>query len=256
MNEGQDGFSDSDDEAQPWALSLNGTVPAVKPTIHAGKWTTEEEVYTEHLIALFVKGALSDCEEGTTLRAYLSEMLNCKPMRITKKYTTEIYDGKLLYVDTDAKEPSPVYLAAVRGNYLQPKVKRSHKKKMAVDYVASTSIIAPVGWLGSTDEEAMMDPDSSCSDEDLDGQLTPKDIEMLVNLSCVSPHNNKISVDDRASNSIIGAVGWQWGLEATTTDESSSMDDDGSNRCSDEDEEGQLTPEDIEILGNLSWSDK
>mmetsp|Transcript_33934 Transcript_33934/g.34570 ORF Transcript_33934/g.34570 Transcript_33934/m.34570 type:complete len:158 (-) Transcript_33934:283-756(-) len=52
-----------------------------------GKWTVEEEAYTTKLIELFLAGQLdSDIQEGDTLRAYLSKKLNCKPMRITKKY--------------------------------------------------------------------------------------------------------------------------------------------------------------------------
>mmetsp|Transcript_40463 Transcript_40463/g.41281 ORF Transcript_40463/g.41281 Transcript_40463/m.41281 type:complete len:150 (-) Transcript_40463:352-801(-) len=52
-----------------------------------GKWTVEEEAYTSKLIDLFSAGQLdSDVQEGDTLRLYLSKKLNCKPMRITKKY--------------------------------------------------------------------------------------------------------------------------------------------------------------------------
>lgn len=46
----------------------------------------EEEEYTAGIINHFTKGLLK-LPEGTTLRAYLAEKLNCDPMRITKKFT-------------------------------------------------------------------------------------------------------------------------------------------------------------------------
>jgi hypothetical protein len=52
----------------------------------SGKWTIEEELYASRLIRAFESGNLEDCEEGTTLRAYLTKKLNCTPMRISKKY--------------------------------------------------------------------------------------------------------------------------------------------------------------------------
>ena len=38
------------------------------------------------LIEEFEKGTILDCENGCTLRAYLSRKLHCAPMRISKKY--------------------------------------------------------------------------------------------------------------------------------------------------------------------------
>jgi len=52
----------------------------------AGKWSPEEERYATELIVAFESGTLDDCEEGTTLRSYLSKKLNCAPMRISKKF--------------------------------------------------------------------------------------------------------------------------------------------------------------------------
>ena len=52
----------------------------------AGKWSPEEERYATELILAFESGTLDDCEEGTTLRSYLSKKLNCAPMRISKKF--------------------------------------------------------------------------------------------------------------------------------------------------------------------------
>jgi hypothetical protein len=185
MNEDYDGIFEIDEEAEPWALSLNGTSPAGPPTHRVGKWTTEEEVYSLHLIQLFKKGTLSDCNEGTSLRTYLSEKLNCKPMRITKKYSTEVYNGKLTYAHTDdANDPNPAYLISIRDNYLHPKLKRSHKKMKANNHLSSTSITAPFGLLEGTDVESNMGSGTTAhGDEDLDGRLSLDDIELLANLS-------------------------------------------------------------------------
>lgn len=54
--------------------------------MRSGKWTKEEEVYADALIQRFESGTLSDCDNGKTLRAYLSKKLNCIPMRVSKKY--------------------------------------------------------------------------------------------------------------------------------------------------------------------------
>ena len=50
------------------------------------KHTQEEEHYANALIEEFEKGTIIDCENGCTLRSYLSRKLNCAPMRISKKY--------------------------------------------------------------------------------------------------------------------------------------------------------------------------
>lgn len=46
----------------------------------------EEEQFANALIEEFEKGSIRDCENGCTLRAYLSKKLHCAPMRISKKY--------------------------------------------------------------------------------------------------------------------------------------------------------------------------
>lgn len=66
-------------------------------TLHQGKWTPEEEEYVECLIAEFRSGQLP-LAEGTSLRIFLSKMLNCNPMRISKKFVNSNYNGKQLYV--------------------------------------------------------------------------------------------------------------------------------------------------------------
>lgn len=61
-----------------------------------GKWTAEEEDYVMKIIELFNLGLLQ-LPEGTTLRVYLSQALNCDPMRITKKFTGTSCLGKRVY---------------------------------------------------------------------------------------------------------------------------------------------------------------
>ena len=42
-------------------------------------------------------GGLLSAPPGTTLRGYLSERLNCDPMRITKKFTGDASIGKRVF---------------------------------------------------------------------------------------------------------------------------------------------------------------
>jgi len=51
-----------------------------------GKWTPEEEAYVSRVTEAFHQGLLP-LAAGTTLRSYLSDKLNCDPMRITKKFS-------------------------------------------------------------------------------------------------------------------------------------------------------------------------
>jgi hypothetical protein len=175
-----------DDEAQSWNQPSGSSETADKPDHHVGKWTAEEEVYSEYLIHLFLKGNITDCEENTTLRAYLAEKLNCKPMRITKKkYLTEFYDGKLTYVHD---VPSVVYLKNIRDNYLsskaRPNLRRSHKKKkISNDLVASSGIYDPSEWLRCSDADSWFCSGvggvSDCKHVDM--CLVPDDIEVMMN---------------------------------------------------------------------------
>ena len=63
---------------------LKSPPPGVK--WRRGKWTSEEEVYVNRVTEAFHQGLLP-LAAGTTLRSYLSDKLNCDPMRITKKFS-------------------------------------------------------------------------------------------------------------------------------------------------------------------------
>ena len=54
--------------------------------LRRGKWTLEEQNFSEVLIQAFLAGLVPDCADGTTLRAFLSRRLHCEPMRISKKF--------------------------------------------------------------------------------------------------------------------------------------------------------------------------
>jgi len=54
--------------------------------LRRGKWTPEEQNFSEVLIQAFLAGLVPDCADGVTLTAFLSRRLHCIPMRITKKF--------------------------------------------------------------------------------------------------------------------------------------------------------------------------
>lgn len=60
------------------------------------KWTTEEEAYANRLIQEF-KAGLLPLTDGTTLRTFLSKLLNCDPMRISKKFVGSNCIGKQVF---------------------------------------------------------------------------------------------------------------------------------------------------------------
>lgn len=85
--------------------ALSSTTPPSGPgsggtkkssNLRRGKWTVEEEAYVARVIQDFNSGFLN-APAGTTLRSYLSEKLQCDPMRITKKFTGESCIGKRVF---------------------------------------------------------------------------------------------------------------------------------------------------------------
>ena len=67
-----------------------------KSNLRRGKWTTEEEAYANRLIQEF-KAGLLPLTDGTTLRTFLSKLLNCDPMRISKKFVGQNCIGKQVF---------------------------------------------------------------------------------------------------------------------------------------------------------------
>jgi len=64
--------------------------------LRRGKWTAEEEAYAGRLIGEFKSGLLP-LTDGTTLRNFLSKLLNCDPMRISKKFVGNNCIGKQVF---------------------------------------------------------------------------------------------------------------------------------------------------------------
>jgi hypothetical protein len=65
-------------------------------TLRRGKWTQEEEAFVARAIHDFNCGFLN-VAAGTTLRTYLSDKLQCNPMRVTKKFTGDSCIGKRVF---------------------------------------------------------------------------------------------------------------------------------------------------------------
>lgn len=66
-----------------------------------GRWTAEEERYAERLIEEFRDGNLEDADfEGgpSTLRGFLATKLKCGAKRISKKFESSGYNGRMQYV--------------------------------------------------------------------------------------------------------------------------------------------------------------
>ena len=66
------------------------------PPLRRGKWSLEEEAYASRLIVEF-KAGLLPLTDGTTLRTFLSKLLNCDPMRISKKFVGSNCIGKQIF---------------------------------------------------------------------------------------------------------------------------------------------------------------
>ena len=74
---------------------INDTISKTKKAgLRRGKWTAEEESYANRLISEFKMGLLP-LTDGTTLRTFLSKLLNCDPMRISKKFVGGNCIGKV-----------------------------------------------------------------------------------------------------------------------------------------------------------------
>jgi hypothetical protein len=100
-----------------------------------GKWSPEEELYAEFLIQCFRNGSLNDCQAMTTLRVYLAEKLNCKPMRVAKKYATQDYGGNILYVNKGSDDKTQYKLDTLRQRCIDSvrnKKKGNYRKRKLV----------------------------------------------------------------------------------------------------------------------------
>jgi hypothetical protein len=71
------------------------------PLLRRGKWTMEEEAYANRLIQEF-KAGLLPLTDGTTLRTFLSKLLNCDPMRYVARQSIKsvAFNNLFLIFDT------------------------------------------------------------------------------------------------------------------------------------------------------------
>lgn len=81
---------------QPTSTSSASSSKKKGPPLRRGKWTPEEEAYANRLILEF-KAGLLPLTDGTTLRTFLSKLLNCDPMRISKKFVGSNCIGKQVF---------------------------------------------------------------------------------------------------------------------------------------------------------------
>jgi len=71
-----------------------------------GTWRTEERQYVTEVIQRFGEGRLPNVPDNTSLRVLLSTVLNCSPMRITKKFSGRNALPRGRYRRTAAPEPA------------------------------------------------------------------------------------------------------------------------------------------------------
>ena len=72
-------------------------------TLRRGKWSYHEEQYANRIIIEFKAGVLP-LADGTTLRTFLSRLLKCDPMRISKKFVGDKCIGRKVYRRRDESE--------------------------------------------------------------------------------------------------------------------------------------------------------
>ena len=107
--------------------------------LRRGKWTTEEENYANRLIQEFKSGLLP-LTDGTTLRTFLSKLLNCDPMRISKKFVGGNCIGKQVFrrrqqdlerLTVDQIERSRRELADLERRFLERVAQTNRSKLLA-----------------------------------------------------------------------------------------------------------------------------
>lgn len=134
--------------------------------LRRGKWTSEEEGYANRLILEFKAGCLP-LTDGTTLRTFLSKLLNCDPMRISKKFVGGNCIGKQVFrrrqqdldgLTQEQMETTRKELAILERKFME-RVAQTNRIK-----AANTSgkgdegdILAP--WMRQPDSEDVIDCD-------------------------------------------------------------------------------------------------
>eukprot|EP00977_Amphora_coffeiformis_P002733 scaffold521_cov167-Amphora_coffeaeformis.AAC.24 len=119
-----DGGTNASESSSGGKAPQDGSLPK-KPkkdrsNLRKGKWTVEEEEYTSRIIHYFGTGLLT-LPEGSTLRSYLADKLNCDPMRITKKYAGASCLGRRVHQFRDRPTPTitEIHLAKAELDHLE-----------------------------------------------------------------------------------------------------------------------------------------
>jgi hypothetical protein len=94
---------------------LSPTHSPIPFPLRKGKWSAEEEEYLSAMVRFFNAGLLN-IPPGKSLRSYLSEKLNCDPMRITKKYSGSSAVGKQTFIPCEPTEEN--LLARTAGEHI------------------------------------------------------------------------------------------------------------------------------------------
>jgi hypothetical protein len=127
------------------APSATGTSGGPRPPLRRGKWTFQEEAYVSRIIYDFNHGLLP-LAAGTTLRAYLSDTLNCDPMRITKKFAGAACIGKRVFQPCDShpetlerRRRAQAELEVLRKEFLRT----TTSSMLSSSYHGGTSLVMP-----------------------------------------------------------------------------------------------------------------
>lgn len=141
------------------SITDSGEEPTKQP-LRRGKWTPEEEAYANRLIQEF-KAGLLPLTDGTTLRTFLSKLLNCDPMRISKKFVGSNCIGKQVFrrrgADVNNLTPEQVQQTRLELSELEKKfldrVSRSKSSKKSSSSAKKKSAAAGIGGLNGAGTE-------------------------------------------------------------------------------------------------------
>ena len=131
--------------------SNSGSKKKTPHPLRRGKWTTEEEAYANRLINEFKSGLLP-LTDGTTLRNFLSKLLNCDPMRISKKFVGNNCIGKQVFrrrvaeinrITPDQMQQTKMDLSELERRFLDRVAQTNRVKAPGV-----SAAIGPNGVLG------------------------------------------------------------------------------------------------------------
>lgn len=127
--------------------------------LRRGKWTPEEEAYANRLIQEF-KAGLLPLTDGTTLRTFLSKLLNCDPMRISKKFVGSNCIGKQVFrrrtADLNRLTPEQIQksraeLSELERRFLE-RVAQTNRVKSSGVAGGGAAPAAPVDLLGKKED--------------------------------------------------------------------------------------------------------